>query len=155
MSTLAGRVLSAGVVAKALAFIIGSFPEPIVFASDIVNLVGNVALLVGGAAVVLRWVRIWSEKLLWRVRRKLILSYIFIGVVPALLIICFFAISGMLVVYNVSVYIVRSRMTALVEEVRALADVALQHMQGWPTTAAELAGNKLTAQLAINQGANT
>lgn len=36
----------------------------------------------------------------------------------------------------------------------ALADVALQHMQGWPTTAADQSGNSLTEQLAKSQGAS-
>ena len=35
-------------------------------------------------------------RLLWRVRRKLILSYIFIGVVPSLLIVIFFMLGGVL-----------------------------------------------------------
>jgi ferrochelatase len=39
--------------------------------------------------------------------------------------------------------------------IHALADVALQHMQGWPTTAVAQAGNGLTAQLAKNQGAQS
>ena len=37
-----------------------------------------------------------QRRLLWRVRRKLILSYIFIGVVPALLIVGFFLLGGVL-----------------------------------------------------------
>ena len=35
-----------------------------------------------------------KQQLLWRVRRKLILSYIFIGVVPSLLIVIFFLLGG-------------------------------------------------------------
>ena len=38
-----------------------------------------------------------KRRLLWRVRRKLILSYIFIGVIPALLILIFFLFAGSLV----------------------------------------------------------
>ena len=46
-----------------------------------------------------------KRRLLWRVRRKLILSYIFIGVVPSLLIIGFFLLGGVLVFMNVSAYL--------------------------------------------------
>jgi phosphoserine phosphatase RsbU/P len=46
-----------------------------------------------------------KRRLLWRVRRKLILSYIFIGVVPALLIVIFFLLSGVLIFMNVSAYL--------------------------------------------------
>ena len=40
-----------------------------------------------------RLVFLVQRRLLWRVRRKLILSYIFIGVVPSLLILGFFLLS--------------------------------------------------------------
>ena len=46
-----------------------------------------------------------KRRLLWRVRRKLILSYIFIGVVPALLIVVFFLLGGVLIFMNVSAYL--------------------------------------------------
>ncbi len=48
-----------------------------------------------------------QRRLLWRVRRKLILSYIFIGVVPALLIVIFFLLGGVLIFMNVSAYLFR------------------------------------------------
>ena len=41
-----------------------------------------------------------KRRLLWRVRRKLILSYIFIGFVPALLIVAFFLLCGFLLFYE-------------------------------------------------------
>ena len=46
-----------------------------------------------------------KRRLLWRVRRKLILSYIFIGVVPSLLIVIFFLLGGVLIFMNVSAYL--------------------------------------------------
>ena len=50
-------------------------------------------------------------------RRKLILSYIFIGVVPALLIIGFFLFGGSLVSMNVSAYLFKDGYDAIVEDV--------------------------------------
>ena len=151
MSTLAGRVLIAGVVAKALAFLIGFLPEPIAAVSGIVNLVANLALVLGCAALVLRWVRVWSEKLLWRVRRKLILSYIFIGVVPALLIVTFFLLAGLLMFYNVSAYIMQTRMRALQEDVRYLAQTTATDVQhaSTPEAVAEILERR--AQMAQQQ----
>ena len=35
-----------------------------------------------------------KRRLLWRVRRKLIISYIFIGFIPAMLIVAFFLLGG-------------------------------------------------------------
>ena len=59
---------------------------------------------------------------LWRVRRKLTLSYIFIGFVPILLIVVFFLLCGLLLFFNVSSYIVQSRVSSLVDETRFLAE---------------------------------
>ena len=48
-------------------------------------MVGSLALLFACAYGLTRGI-IWAKRrLLWRVRRKLILSYVFVGVVPALL----------------------------------------------------------------------
>ena len=65
-----------------------------------------------------------KRRLLWRVRRKLILSYIFIGVVPALLIIVFFLLGGMLVFMNVSAYLFKDGYDAIVDDVRLSAQAA-------------------------------
>ena len=62
-----------------------------------------------------------KRRLLWRVRRKLILSYIFIGFVPALLIVAFFLLCGLLLFYNFSSYLVQSRLRALADQARFLA----------------------------------
>jgi serine phosphatase RsbU (regulator of sigma subunit) len=59
---------------------------------------------------------------LWRVRRKLTLSYVFIGFVPILLIVVFFLLCGLLLFFNVSSYLVQSRVNALVDETRFLAE---------------------------------
>jgi serine phosphatase RsbU (regulator of sigma subunit) len=59
---------------------------------------------------------------LWRVRRKLTLSYIFIGFVPILLVVVFFLLCGLLLFFNVSSYLVQSRVNALVDETRFLAE---------------------------------
>jgi len=49
---------------------------------------------------------------LWRVRRKLTLSYVFIGFVPVLLLASFFLLCGLLLFFNVSSYLVQSRVNA-------------------------------------------
>jgi serine phosphatase RsbU (regulator of sigma subunit) len=59
--------------------------------------------------------------LLWRVRRKLILSYIFIGFVPALLIGAFFVLCGLLLFYNFSSYLVQTELRSLADQARFLA----------------------------------
>ena len=51
-----------------------------------------------------------KRRLLWRVRRKLIISYIFIGFIPAILIVAFFLLGGLLLFSNFSSYLVQSRL---------------------------------------------
>src|SRR5688572_27672751 len=64
-----------------------------------------------------------NRRLLWRVRRKLTISYIFIGVVPATLIAAFFLLCGLILFFNVGGYIVRSRAASLVDEARFWAQL--------------------------------
>jgi serine phosphatase RsbU (regulator of sigma subunit) len=59
---------------------------------------------------------------LWRVRRKLTLSYVFIGFLPILLVVVFFLLCGLLLFFNVSSYLVQSRVSSLVDETRFLAE---------------------------------
>jgi len=65
-----------------------------------------------------------KQRLLWRVRRKLTLSYIFVGFVPVLLVVVFFLLCGLLLFFNVSSYLVQTRVNALVDETRFLAEAA-------------------------------
>jgi serine phosphatase RsbU (regulator of sigma subunit) len=62
-----------------------------------------------------------KRRLLWRVRRKLIISYIFIGVVPAMLIIGFFLLSAGLASMNVSAYLFKDGYDAMIDDVALIA----------------------------------
>ena len=62
-------------------------------------------------------------------RRKLILSYVFIGVVPALLIVAFFILCGLLLVFHVSSYLVQSRLRSLTEQAQFHAKAAALELQ--------------------------
>src|SRR5512135_1137701 len=81
-------------------------PGPLLL--DVVDTLGSLALVLGAILVGYRLAVRAKRRLLWRVRRKLILSYIFIGFVPALLIVAFFAVSGLMLILNVGSYLVRS-----------------------------------------------
>jgi len=78
-----------------------------------------------------------KRRLLWRVRRKLILSYIFIGVIPALLILIFFLFAGSLVFMNVSAYLFKDGYDAIIEHARISAQAAATEIGRDPSTAAE------------------
>ena len=59
---------------------------------------------------------------LWRVRRKLTLSYVFIGLVPIFLIVVFFLLCGLLLFFNTSSYLVQSRVKTMVDDTRSFAE---------------------------------
>ena len=65
-----------------------------------------------------------KRRVLWRVRRKLTISYVFIGFVPAMLIIAFFLLCGLLLFFNTAGYMLRSRAAALVDHTEFLAQSA-------------------------------
>jgi sigma-B regulation protein RsbU (phosphoserine phosphatase) len=78
-----------------------------------------------------------KRRLLWRVRRKLILSYIFIGVIPSLLILVFFLFAGSLVFMNVSAYLFKDGYDGIVENARLSAQAAATEIARNPDSAVE------------------
>jgi serine phosphatase RsbU (regulator of sigma subunit) len=127
LKTFSGRALVAGAVIKLLAFAIGlgtDAPE-----IELIDTVGDLSLVAGASVLAYRLFTDARRVVLWRVRRKLTLSYIFIGVVPALLIVLFFVVSGLLLFFNVGSYLMRSRLQALVDQVHFLAETTTVELQ--------------------------
>ncbi|HEX6162725.1 MAG TPA: PP2C family protein-serine/threonine phosphatase [Vicinamibacterales bacterium] len=120
LRTFPGRALVLGAVIKAITWPLGrliTLPS----ALEAIDMVGSLALLFAAAYGLTRFA-VWSKRrLLWRVRRKLILSYVFVGVVPALLVITFFLLAGLILAFNVSSYLVQSRIRNLTDQARFLA----------------------------------
>ena len=63
-----------------------------------------------------------QRRLLWRVRRRLILSYVFIGLIPVLLVGVFFLLAGVLTLLAASSYLVELSLDDLVDEARIAAN---------------------------------
>ena len=78
-----------------------------------------------------------KRRLLWRVRRKLILSYIFIGVIPALLILVFFLFAGSLVFMNVSAYLFKDGYETIMDNASLSAQAAATEIARNPAAAVE------------------
>jgi phosphoserine phosphatase RsbU/P len=91
---------------------------------DILGIAATLGLIISLSYFVWRLFVLSKRRLLWRVRRKLIISYIFIGVVPALLIIGFFLLGAGLVSMNVSSYLFKDGYDALVEDMSVLTEAA-------------------------------
>jgi sigma-B regulation protein RsbU (phosphoserine phosphatase) len=84
-----------------------------------------------------RLVFLVQRRLLWRVRRKLILSYIFIGVVPSLLILGFFLLSTAFVAGAVGAYLFRNGYEDVTRQVQLLAENATAEIGRSPRTTEE------------------
>jgi serine phosphatase RsbU (regulator of sigma subunit) len=80
----------------------------------------NLALIVLIVVTVYRVTALARASLLWRVSRKLILSYILVGAVPILLIVTFSLLAFLLVYFDISSYLVQNRVTRLIEQASVL-----------------------------------
>ncbi len=103
--------------------------------------VSSTAATIGLAFSVLffltRLVFLVQRRLLWRVRRKLILSYIFIGVVPSLLILGFFLLSTSYFAGTVAAYLFRDGYDDVTRQVQLLAEAAAVEIGRAPRTTEE------------------
>jgi phosphoserine phosphatase RsbU/P len=83
--------------------------EWIVRARDTATFLGLI-LVVMGAILGFRLIRILLRKLIWRLRNRLIVTYVFIGVVPIVLIFTLAVLGTFIVVGQVAVYLVSSEL---------------------------------------------
>jgi sigma-B regulation protein RsbU (phosphoserine phosphatase) len=147
LHTLPGRAIVIGLAVKLAVFFVGlaSGGVPPFFA--VVDTVAGLAAAIGLGYFAFRLIVLAKRRLLWRVRRKLILSYFFIGVVPAALLVVFSLLCGFLLFYNFSSYLVQSRLRALSEQARFLARTTALEVQrsGGRDVAAILAARQANA----------
>ena len=113
LGTLPGRAIVVGVAVRLLVFLAGRVTGSTSGFLDAVDAVAGLAIVVGIVYVLVNVFLLAKRRLLWRVRRKLILSYFFMGFVPVILIGVFFALCGLLLFFNFSSYLVQSRLQAL------------------------------------------
>src|SRR5256885_10802859 len=88
--TLPGRAIVIGVVIRLAVYgaslALGRVPTVL----KVIDTVASIGLAIGAAYFAYQLIVLAQRHLLWRVRRKLILSYVFIGFIPAALIVSFF-----------------------------------------------------------------
>ncbi len=121
LRTLPGRAVVVGLTVNAAVFVLGLTLGEVPAVARVVDTIASIAVAAGGGYFLFRGLALAKRRLLWRVRRKLILSYIFIGFVPAILIVAFFLLGGLLLFFNFSSYLVQSRLRALSDRAHALA----------------------------------
>jgi sigma-B regulation protein RsbU (phosphoserine phosphatase) len=95
----------------------------------------SVGLAISVSYFVWRLFVLTKRRLLWRVRRKLILSYIFIGVVPSLLIVIFFLLGGVLIFMNVSAYMFKDGYDTAANFVRLTTEATASEISRSPESA--------------------
>jgi sigma-B regulation protein RsbU (phosphoserine phosphatase) len=134
LHTAAGRFLIGGVALKFVAWAGEAIGSSGVFGA--IDTVGGLAILVSALIIGYRLYVVARHRLLWRVRRKLILSYIFIGFVPVLLVAIFFTLGGLLFFFNVSAFMLRNHVGSVVDGAQFLAQAAAPSIEG--STAARL-----------------
>jgi sigma-B regulation protein RsbU (phosphoserine phosphatase) len=119
--TFAGRLLVVGILLK-LAVALVRAVSAVGWFVTVLDTIGSVALAIGGAAFLWMGLSAARRRLLWRVRRKPIISYIFVGLIPALLIVTFFLLGGFLLFSNFSSYLVQNRLTGMADRALAIAE---------------------------------
>ncbi len=132
LHTFGGRAFLAGVALKAiyLAARLAVGAEPALVSAT--GTLGSVALIVAAGCLIVRMAPRARRNLLWRVRAQLILSYVFIGVIPALLIVAFFAVSGLVLFLNVASYLVTNGFDNVKNEAIYVARLTATEIQRGP-----------------------
>ncbi len=141
LRTLPGRAIVVGVTIKFVVALIGAVFGSVPAFLGVIETVASVAAVAGLVYFGVQLGVLAKRRLLWRVRRKLMLSYLFAGVLPAILLGAFALLCGFLLFYNLSSYLVQSRLRAVSDNARYLAQTAALEIQraGGPGTSGAMA----------------
>ncbi len=104
-------------------------------AGQTLSAVATIGLLIALGYFVWRLFVLIKRRLLWRVRRKLILSYIFMGVIPSVLILVFFLFAGSMVFMTVSAYLFKSGYDKVLDDARVASIAAASEIDRIPDAA--------------------
>ena len=123
-----GRALLGGIAIKLVAVLIEWTAGASVF-TGLLATIARLGYIVGGAIVAWWIFQRARTRLLWRVRERLVVSYLFIGVVPALLIAVFFLFGIALLVVSVSAYLFMTGVNGVVADARVIAQAAADELE--------------------------
>ena len=142
LGTRSGRIFLAAAAIKLLVVIIdrGAGAPPML--NGIGTLAGIVLVLLA-ALFLARGLLLARRQLLWRVRRKLIVSYVFIGLVPALLLIVFFLFAGQLIFTSVASYLFKTGYEKYQTGAVEIAQAAANDVANNPGRVAEILASKI------------
>ena len=136
LGTWAGRLFIISAALKLVVAVVRLFGElPLLI--SILSSAATIGLVISVSVFTWRLFLLTKRQLLWRVRRRLILSYIFIGVVPSLLIVIFFLLGGLLIFMNLSAYLFKDGYDAAMNQVRIVTSGAAAEISRAPEVAAQ------------------
>ena len=144
--TLPGRLFLLSTAILVVLLIVRQFwplPEFVEFFRKVVRLAWFGALVWLTVVAVRRQ----SHRFLWRVRQKLILSYIFLGFVPVILIAALTLVGGFLLYNSIATYVFDAGVDRIVEDVHQIADSAAAEISRNPAAAAETINRKYLSTL--------
>jgi sigma-B regulation protein RsbU (phosphoserine phosphatase) len=127
--TLPGRAIVIGLTVKIVVFVLQAIVGELPLLVGVVDTVASIALAAGGGVFLVRGIALAQRRLLWRVRRKLIISYIFIGFIPAILLVAFALLGALLLFSNFSSYLVQARLRALADRAESIAKTTALEIQ--------------------------
>jgi serine phosphatase RsbU (regulator of sigma subunit) len=144
VATWAGRVLIAALVVSCLKIV--GLPLP-----DGVMVLDALVLVPFGVYGLFRLFRFATRRLLWRIRTKLIVSSLFIALVPVVLLSLFVFIAAVLFVNLVASHLVTVEVSRLAQSLQGVAATALRSLPADDATAAAaLGGERLDAARVIH-----
>ncbi len=136
LDTWAGRLFIISASLKLVVALLRLFGDlPLVI--SILSSAATIGLVISVCVFAWRLFLLAKRQLLWRVRRRLILSYIFIGVVPSLLIVIFFLLGGLLIFMNLSAYLFKDGYDAALNQVRLVTSGAASEISRAPEALAQ------------------
>jgi phosphoserine phosphatase RsbU/P len=121
LHTWRGRVLLAAVVVHLLEAT--WVPVP-----DVVSVCAGIVLALGCVWGAIRLARFLVRRLLWRIRTKLIVSSLFIAVVPVVLLTVFFMLAGVLFTGLVASHLLRTEVDRQEHDLASVARAAVSHV---------------------------
>src|SRR3990172_4152817 len=124
--TRAGQILSVLVLTRLLGAIYSSWPSWPAWLTS----AATVGLWVYAIGFLFWRISRLRTKLLWRIRRKLVISYLLIGLARTLLILFFFLLSAFFIVGQVSSYVLNTEIRRIDSEMVKTADLAVSDVLG-------------------------
>ncbi|MEX2272617.1 MAG: SpoIIE family protein phosphatase [Vicinamibacterales bacterium] len=150
-ATRAGRIFLAAAAVKLLIAIIERTAGTSPWLSVIGTLAGLI-LVITALLFILRGIRAARRQLLWPVRRKLIVSYVFIGLVPALLLLVFFLFAGQVLFTSIAAYLFKTGYESYLTNAMQIAAATANDVAHDPSHAGAILASKVRNLSPVNPG---